>query len=502
MGIVSSRPFAWVCFILIQLMGLSTVPGLRTVAAQENSPLQSGIEDFQKGLYLKAIQNLQTGIQGQASPPPEAYFYLGSSLSRMGQYEEAIAILKKSLALLPENPEAHMDLGMALFNTRRYPEALAEFDKAIEYDPENGAARFFKGMTLKALDRNDQAISSFEEAGGIDPDFLQLARFNVALLRYKENRWDEAKTLFEQCIEPDPASEIAETAREFLKLIETQKPPKAWRAAFRAGGSIDDNVTLQNINLTTGLGDSISFYQFSGAYSFEPVETYTLGAGYDFFQSIYDSLHQFDMQAHTGYVSAAKNFGGFEFNLGYTFNYIALGNEDFENIHTLSSGINFELLDGWFVDLTYLLSFKDFYDIPARDAKNHSLRISNYFILNDEGALAWATYMPEGEITRDDQVTYVAQNVSTGIEYPLPLETLKTRLRTSYLYYYRDYLFNTPFINTERIDYRNQVSFEIIQPLLDHFDIIFQYQYVNSQSHLLANDFVENVFTLSMGATF
>ncbi len=491
-----------ICLLFIGLICLQGIVAVEAGAA-ENRLIHSGIENFSKGLYSKAIKNLKAGLGETLSSSAEGWYFLGSSFSKIGKFDEAIKAFKKALDIKPNYPEVYMGLGIAYHNKKNYAEALSAFNKVLKIEPNHGPARFFQGLALQGLKKHDLAISSFQLSGSIDPDFQQLAQFNVGLLHFQNKRREEAIAQFKASIETDPESDTAATAREFLDLIASQKPPKPWQASFRAGASIDDNITLTDISLTTGLGDLVTFYSFSGSYLWEPIETYNLNTGYDFFQNIYDSLHQFDMQIHSGFVSASKSIDEVDLNMGYTFNYIKLGGIDFEFIHTFNSGLSFELMDGWFVDLSYFLSAKKFVDIRQRDGHNHSLRISNYFTLGDEGGLAWVVYTPEGEVTRDPQVTYVAQNVSVGAQHPVPgLESLKTKVRANYSYTYQDYLFITPFIGRERADFRNQVSFEIIQPVLDTFDITFQYQYINSQSNLLANDFVENVFSLSAGATF
>lgn len=474
-----------------------------SASVTEKNSIKSGIENYKKGLYSKAIRDLNAGLLESPSPSAEAHYYLGASLNKVGQFEQAIEAFKKALEIKPDYSQVFMDLGIAYHNRKNYSEALSNFNKAIYADPGNGAALFFQGLALQGLKKVDQAINSFNTAGSMDPDFEQLAKFNIGLLKYKAKQFEEAKVQFEACIKANPESNTASSAREFLGLIENQKPPKPWRVSLRGGASIDDNVTLTDLNLTTGIGDLLTFYSFSGSYQFEPIKTFTLDTGYDFFTSIYDNLHQFDMQIHSGFVNATKSFDDVDLKMGYTFNYIKLDEIDFEYIHTFNSGVSFTLKDWWYVDLSYFLSSKIFVNAAARDGHNHSLRISNYFTLDDDGGLAWVAYAPEADVTRDPQVTYVAQNISVGAQHPVPcLEKLKTKIRASYNFTYQDYLFITPFIGVERVDFRNSVSFEIIQPVMDYFDLIFQYQYMNSASNFLANDYVQNVFSLSAGASF
>ncbi|QPJ62316.1 MAG: hypothetical protein G3M70_10720 [Candidatus Nitronauta litoralis] len=54
----------------------------------------------------------------------------------------------------------------------------------------------------------------------------------------------------------------------------------------------------------------------------------------------------------------------------------------------------------------------------------------------------------------------------------------------------------------EHQDIVNQVSFKIVQPIPGFLDITFQFQHINSDSNLSANDFAEHIYSLSAGTTF
>ncbi len=488
--------------LLLNLAG-NTWASSATPETETNPKIVLGKKSFEKGFYLKAIKSLEDAIKELETPSAEILFYLGSSYSKLGKFQQAIPILEQALEIQPDYLEAYMEIGMAYQNNNKFEKALSAFEHVLVADPDNGSALFFKGMVLQNLKREDQAIDSFQLAGSKDPEFQQLAQFNVGLLHFQNNRLNEAKAQFEACIQTDPNSKTAESAKGFLETIASQDQGKPWQTEFRAGASIDDNVTLSDINLQTGVEDVLTFYQFSGFYTWSPAESFNLQADYDFFQSIYDTLHAFDMQIHTGSLTLSKEFEKVETNLGYSFSYIKLGGLDFEKTHTLSSGLYFSVMENWLVDLSYALTIKDFFAIPQRDGQNHILRISNYITLGEGEGMIWLSYSPEGEITRDQQFTYVAQNLSLGGEHLIPyLENLETKVRANYQYIYQDFQSITPLIGMERQDIVNQVSFEIVQPILDYFDITFQFQHINSESNLSANDFVEHIYSLSAGATF
>jgi Tfp pilus assembly protein PilF len=91
-----------------------------------------------------------------------------------GEYDAAIAELKKSLSMTPNYPDIHNLLGIAYAN---------------------------RGMT-------DDAIMEFETALKINPDYLK-ARLNLALALYEKGARDESMRNLDLVLELDPENELA-----------------------------------------------------------------------------------------------------------------------------------------------------------------------------------------------------------------------------------------------------------------------------------------------------
>jgi protein O-GlcNAc transferase len=91
-----------------------------------------------------------------------------------GEYDSAIAELKRTLSMTPHYPDIHNLLGIAYAN---------------------------RGMT-------DDAIIEFETALKINPDYLK-ARLNLALALYEKGAKDEAMRNLELVLELDPENELA-----------------------------------------------------------------------------------------------------------------------------------------------------------------------------------------------------------------------------------------------------------------------------------------------------
>jgi Tfp pilus assembly protein PilF len=105
-----------------------------------------------------------------------------------GDYDFALAELKKSLSLHPDYPDLHNMLGIAYANT---------------------------GMT-------DDAIMEFETALKINPDYLK-ARLNLALSLYEKGVRDEARVNLDMVLKIDPENELAKNLMTELSPVGSER---------------------------------------------------------------------------------------------------------------------------------------------------------------------------------------------------------------------------------------------------------------------------------------
>jgi Flp pilus assembly protein TadD len=65
-----------------------------------------------------------------AHPQSQDYFQQGVSLSKQGQWKEAVSAYKESLRLDPNNPQTYLNLGFVCYELGYDREAQEAFDKA------------------------------------------------------------------------------------------------------------------------------------------------------------------------------------------------------------------------------------------------------------------------------------------------------------------------------------------------------------------------------------
>jgi tetratricopeptide (TPR) repeat protein len=91
-----------------------------------------------------------------------------AALVQARRYDDAVVVLRKLLAIAPDNSTVHANLGTALFQLKRYAEAKVEFRWLTDRQPDQPVAFYFLGIV------HDQ-LMEFADAAANYQIFLRLA---------------------------------------------------------------------------------------------------------------------------------------------------------------------------------------------------------------------------------------------------------------------------------------------------------------------------------------
>ena len=138
-----------------------------------------------KGLYLKAT----------------LFFY-------QQRADEAIQLIKRSLAKDPANPRARNLLAIAYGQTYQHDLAAAEFQKAVRDFPEDGLTLNNYGLYLLERGRHGDALTQFQKALELDPDDVQ-ALVGIGESLRLSGRGEEAKRWYRIALQIEPNQAIA-----------------------------------------------------------------------------------------------------------------------------------------------------------------------------------------------------------------------------------------------------------------------------------------------------
>jgi tetratricopeptide (TPR) repeat protein len=138
----------------------------------------------------KAVASLRETIRLQ---PDDTYAHtnLGLALSAQGKPAEAIAAYREAIRLRPDHAKAHNNLGITLAAQGKQAEAIAEYRTALHLQPDLTAAHNNLGLALKAQGKVAEAIAEYREAIRLQPDHA-LAHTNLGLALSAQGKQAEA----------------------------------------------------------------------------------------------------------------------------------------------------------------------------------------------------------------------------------------------------------------------------------------------------------------------
>ncbi len=133
----------------------------------------------------------------------KAFSQLGYVYSVLGRNEEAIAAVKKSVELAPQDLQNQLNLAATYFNLSMYDDAITAYKRVTELDPQRADAWRFLGQAYEQQQKVPEAINAYEKAIGVVPNEKDLY-YNVGVLYAQEKDFDEAIPNFRKAMELDP----------------------------------------------------------------------------------------------------------------------------------------------------------------------------------------------------------------------------------------------------------------------------------------------------------
>jgi len=130
---------------------------------------------------------------------------LGVSLSRQGQYEEALQFFDAAQAKVPEMPLADFNRAEVLQNLGRLDDAVEGYRRAIARVPLDLAAHKQLNDLLYRLGREDEFLQSYDEVAALYPDSGELP-LEKARFQFQREDYDAARENFERAAYMLPAS--------------------------------------------------------------------------------------------------------------------------------------------------------------------------------------------------------------------------------------------------------------------------------------------------------
>lgn len=462
---------------------------------------------FSRYLFLLVFCFMATGVLVPAvglSVEEDARSWLlrGQELSERGQYQEAVRAFQRAVQIDPASETAYLSLGNAQYELGSYEDATEAFRHVIKINPNNSTALFYLGLSLVQQKKYAESIPYFKKAGALDSDFQQLSLFYIGEAQSELGNLREASDTWQRAIKVNPTTDIARKTGTLIKRLTQKDSKKPWSVSMSTGIEYDDNVSVSLQDLATGLDDFANIFEFSGAYKFFQTPKFELEAGYDFYQSLYHDLSEFDLQSHVFSLGGSRKFESFDIDVFTSYNRSTLGGEDFMETYSIAPQIGFFPSEKWFALVSYSYENFEFFKDPTRDGGNHSLGTDHFVFFMEGKSYLLFSYRVESKNTRAEEFTYVGHYGTVGVKVPLPFWNQKGAFNLSYRYFYKDYSEITPSLGRERRDLRHTIAVKVSQPLSKCLTLNLNYEFIDSVSNLRQIDFTENIASLALSVSF
>jgi tetratricopeptide (TPR) repeat protein/TolB-like protein/predicted Ser/Thr protein kinase len=211
---------------------------------------------------LQAAQQARELNSGQA----QVYMALGNVYSATGKHAEAVEMLKRALALMPNSDEGFRNLGKAYEANGKtalaieafkkaaqidpyywvnadelgkvydisgdYDKALSEFQRVIQLEPDNAAGYENVGLIYMQEGDYSRSVPALENALRLSPTFSHYSNLGVAYFYVK--RYNDAARTLEKAVEMSPNQEavVGNLAQAYLFAGQNRKAQESFNTAI------------------------------------------------------------------------------------------------------------------------------------------------------------------------------------------------------------------------------------------------------------------------------
>lgn len=166
---------------------------------------------------LEAAGSIYKQVVTQSPDNPDVLLTLGLVCLELGQSEQAVRYIGRSVELNPLNGVAYRSMGDALVAIKQYPLAIRAYEKAISLNSDNTSALLNLGNLFHELDMFDHAEHAFMQILSDFPEHMQ-ALNNLGKLYHDTGRLDDALGYYDRCIRRHPQHAEAQFNRAALLL--------------------------------------------------------------------------------------------------------------------------------------------------------------------------------------------------------------------------------------------------------------------------------------------
>lgn len=280
---------------------------------------------------------------------------------------------------------------------------------------------------------------------------------------------------------------------------------KNWWLDLEGGVEYSDNVALEQSDANSTSGDIAVVLELDAGYKLVDEKDARVEVGYNFYQSIYQDLTEYNWQSHNPSFMAWIKPGGIKLGFEYSYTNSLLDDSFFLEQHMLAPTISAFVSDDFYVTGYYRFYSKNYNEADnARDADTHQTGADVYYYFDrpNKGFFSFGAGFTS-EDTQGDEFDYDGFMGRASVQHPIEIFAKKGHIKLSYAYQKRDYDNEVSLDGPgTREDDRHTLKLVTNVEIDDNLKAGLELRRVTRESNLAASDYEENIGAMSLRYSF
>ena len=505
----------------------------KTTTSGEESTAMDIFMDGVDALDMQNFEEAASLFEKAAAMEPqnlEHQYYIAVAYVRLKKNREALQIFE---SLVEKDTKlffkAYFDIAAVYSSEKEYEKAIETLQKAEEIEPDSGRVFLDMGYAYKDSGNYGQAIKCFSRAKKLDTQLNQISVYMTGATYLEEEKFDQAAQNFQEAVELDPETPLAESARQTIPRVEEAAwARKPWYLITSFNWGYDDNVARDPLQEVaggpvtggTGKGDQYQTFFLRTGYKFLNLKDYEAGVGYTLFSLGYRDWTDSNVTSHSphAYFQADWNpvFFRFQYDFSYFYSggkkqyvnppiYLTFANNSSARLRMHSFMPTISILEPYDLrtDINLLYQIKDYLDGVTGDSSRYGADITQSYQIPGTQCLPRIGYRTAYEPSGDDPSTYSYHELMVGVASNLYWDIWGD---LSFAYMRTHYPDFTP------IDGRRDSTYTTVFSLKRYFmeQLLLSFSYIhikNDSNYISTNDedlytFKKNVYSLEITYVF
>jgi hypothetical protein len=269
---------------------------------------------------------------------------------------------------------------------------------------------------------------------------------------------------------------------------------------FRAGAEYDSNVAVLELDTSTGASDMAAAIDFHAGFDKQWPRSWSFDAAYDFSQSLYQELDDYDLRIHRGSAGVGYDFGAVEPGVSYQYASAALASGENLTLSQITPHLGSLLGRRVYLRLAWDRSDKSYALDPGRDATTNAPSLEAYVFVGGVKRHLVFGYQHVTENAADDTFDYEGDKLKAQFTERFMRGSRGVTLKTGLRYESRAYRAPPLPLTPRREDQRYRFELELEGILSRHMFLRGRYEYAHNGSTEASVNFNENVASIGLGA--